>query len=152
MIRFYVVLLAAILLVSETANAQDVVVVDGLGGSFKGYMQPEVDRLTEQGFNVTYRPWWQWRSAARVAPQGSRIIGYSMGGPRAIKLAQRMNASQLELVDPVSIKPMFVPPAVNTTVFRASQESRINSTAVYGDYQQYQIPTDHFGMPRLFRQ
>ena len=151
MIRFYVVLLAGILLVAETGNAQDVVVVDGLGGSFARNMQPEVDRLQQQGFNVTYRPWWKWRSAARSAPEGSRIIGYSMGGPRAIKVAQRINASQLELVDPVSIKPMYVPRAVGTTVYRASEVGRINSTAVYGDYQQFWIPTNHIGMPSAFR-
>ena len=151
MIRFYVVLLAGIFLVAETGNAQDVVVVDGLGGSLQRNMQPEVDRLRGQGFNVTYRPWWQWRSAARAAPDGSRVIGYSMGGPRAIKLARRMNASQLELVDPVSIRPMVVPPAVGTTVFRASEASRINSTPVHGNYQQFWIPTDHIGMPSAFR-
>lgn len=152
MIRFYIVLLVGILWFGQTANAQEVVVVDGLGGSFKYHMQPEVDRLKEQGFNVTYRPWWKWRSAARTAPKGSRVIGYSMGGPRAIKLARRLNASQLELVDPVSVKPMFAPPSIDTTVFRATQDGPINSTAVYGDYQQFQIPTDHVSMPKFFRQ
>ena len=152
MIRFCAVLLIGIFCVCQSADAQDVVVLDGLGGSLKRYMQPEVERLTEQGFSVTYRPWWRWRSAARLAPAGSRIIGYSMGSPRAIKVAQRTNASQLELVDPVSIRPMFAPPAIDTTVFRATQESRINSTSVYGNYQQNFVPTDHFGMPQLFRQ
>jgi len=152
MSKFYVVLLAGVLLFAATGNAQEVVVVDGLGGSFARNMQPEVNRLQEQGFNVTYRPWWKWRSAGRAASDGAKVIGYSMGGPRAIKLANRINASQLELVDPVSIKPMYAPPAVGTTVYRASEPSRIKSTAVYGDYQQFSIPASHAGMPRAFRQ
>ena len=150
MIRFYIAVLLGILLVGGV-SAQEVVVVDGLGGSFRRNMQVEVDRLRNQGYDVTYRPWWQWRSAARSASQGSRVIGYSMGGPRAIKVAQRANASQLELVDPVSIRPMQAPAAVDTTVFRAAQEGRINSTPVHGNYSQQWIPTDHVGMPSLFR-
>lgn len=138
-------------LLSDCCVAQQVIVLDGLGGVRGRYMQTEVNRLTSQGYDVTYRPWWRWRNAARSAPQASRVIGFSMGGARAIHVSRMTNASQLELVDPVSLHPIQVPVGIPTTVYRATGPTRIQSTPVYGSYQQYAFPTNHIGMPASFR-
>ena len=69
-----------------------------------------------------------------------------MGGPRAVQLARRLDASQLELVDPVSIRPIQSPDGTATVVYRASQPGRIQSTQVIGQSQEYWVPTDHPGM------
>lgn len=135
----------------ETTNAQEVIVLDGLGGVRGRFMQPEVNRLTNSGYDVTYRPWWRWRSAVRTTPDATRVIGYSMGGPRAIQASRAVGASQLELVDPVALGVMQAPSGVNTTVYRATVPSKIQSTEVNGAFQQFTIPTDHIGMPTAFR-
>ena len=139
------------LALSDVCVAQQVIVLDGLGGLRNRNMQVEVDRLQSQGYDVVYRPWWRWRNAASVAPNASRVIGYSMGSPRAIRVSSLTGASQLELVDPVSSGAMYAPPGISTTVYRASGPSRIRSTPVYGDFQQYYFPTNHIGMPAAFR-
>lgn len=145
----------AILILLHVLNGvsvgQQVIVLDGLGGMRGRYMQPEVNRLTSVGYDVIYRPWWRWRSALRTAPRATRVIGFSMGAPRAIEVAQSSNATRLELVDPVSRRIMQVPAGISTTVYRATGPSRIRSTTVQGIYQQNLIPTNHMGMPTMFR-
>ena len=135
----------------EIGSAQQVIVLDGLGGMRGRFMQPEVNRLLESGYDVTYRPWWRWRNAVRTTPKATRVIGFSMGGPRAIQVSRATGASQLELVDPVSIGVMQAPPGTSTKVYRATVPSNIKSTQVIGDYQQFEIPTSHLGMPAVFR-
>ncbi len=143
--------LFSLAMLAGSCNAQQVIVLDGLGGLASRNLQPEVNRLTNLGYDVTYRPWWRWRNAARVAPNASRVIGYSMGGPRAIRVTSRTNASQLELLDPFSRTPMIAPPGTATTVYRAAGPTVIRSTPVYGNFQQYQLPTNHAGIPGAFR-
>ena len=135
----------------ETGSAQQAIVLDGLGGLRGRFMQPEVNRLVESGYDVTYRPWWRWRSAVRTTPGATRVIGFSMGGPRAIQVSRATGASQLELVDPVSIGVMQAPSGTNTTVYRATVPSNIKSTQVNGSYQQFAIPASHLEMPAVFR-
>jgi len=135
----------------ETSNAQEVIVLDGLGGVRGRFMQPEVDRLKSSGYDVTYRPWWRWRSAVRTTPEATRVIGFSMGGPRAIQASRATGATQLELVDPVSLGVMQAPSGVDTKVYRATVPSKIQSTQVSGQFQQFTVPTDHIGMPGAFR-
>ena len=135
----------------ETGSAQQVIVLDGLGGMRGRFMQPEVNRLLESGYDVTYRPWWRWRNAVRTTPKATRVIGFSMGGPRAIQVSRATGASQLELVDPVSIGVMQAPSGTNTTVYRATVPSNIKSTQVNGSYQQFAIPASHLEMPAVFR-
>lgn len=135
---------------SSSAFSQDVIVIDGLGGVRGRFMQGEVDRLQQQGLDVVYRPWWRWRSAARSAPQASRVIGYSMGGPRAIQIAKMVGANQLELLDPVSIRSMHAPDGTVTAVYRASMPDRIHSTPVFGQSYEYWFPTNHPGMAVQF--
>ena len=62
----------------ETGSAQQVIVLDGLGGMRGRFMQPEVNRLLESGYDVTYRPWWRWRNAVRTTPKATRVIGLSL--------------------------------------------------------------------------
>ena len=135
----------------ETSSAQQVIVLDGLGGLRGRFMQPEVNRLVESGYDVTYRPWWRWRSAVRATPDATRVIGFSMGGPRAIQASRATGASQLELVDPVSIGVMQAPAGTSTKVYRATVPSNIRSTQVNGSYQQFSIPANHLEMPAAFR-
>ena len=135
----------------ETGSAQQVIVLDGLGGMRGRFMQPEVNRLVNSGYDVTYRPWWRWRNAVRTTPEATRVIGFSMGAPRAIQASRATGASQLELVDPVSIGVMQAPAGTSTSVYRASVPSRINSTRVIGNYQQFSVPASHLGVPAVFR-
>ena len=143
--------LVTLLCLIETGSAQQVIVLDGLGGLRGRFMQPEVNRLIESGYDVTYRPWWRWRSAVRTTPEATRVIGFSMGGPRAIQASRKTGASQLELVDPVSIGVMQAPAGTSTTVYRATVPSNIRSTQVNGSYQQFSIPANHLEMPAAFR-
>ena len=145
------VILVCLFCFIETASAQQAIVLDGLGGLRGRFMQPEVDRLTNSGYDVTYRPWWRWRNAVRTTPGATRVIGFSMGAPRAIQASRATGATQLELVDPVSINVMQAPVGTNTTVYRASVPSRINSTRVIGNYQQFSVPASHLGVPAVFR-
>jgi pimeloyl-ACP methyl ester carboxylesterase len=136
-----------------TTAADDYIVLDGLGGIRQQWMQDEVTRLRCEGHCVDYRPWWRWRSAARAATGPVNVIGYSLGGSRASWAARRLQVSGLELVDPVRIVgSISVPPAVPTTVYRATQSNVIISSPVQGCYQEYFFPTDHLGMPQYFRQ
>ena len=135
----------------ETGSAQQVIVLDGLGGMRGRFMQPEVNRLLESGYDVTYRPWWRWRNAVRTTPKATRVIGFSMGGPRAIQVSRATGATQLDLVDPVSIGVMQAPPGTSTRVYRATVPSNIKSTQVNGNYQQFEIPASHLEMPAVFR-
>ena len=136
----------------EVGSAQQAIVLDGLGGMRGRFMQPEVNRLANSGYDVTYRPWWRWRSAVRSTPEATRVVGFSMGGPRAIQVSRATGAAQLDLVDPVSIGVMQAPNGVNTSVYRATIPSNIRSTQVIGSYRQFAVPANHIGMPASFRQ
>ena len=146
--------LVFVLVGTTTAAAQDYVVLDGLGGIKGQWMRGEVNRLESLGHNVTYRPWWRWRNAVRTT--GDRpvnVIGYSLGGGRAVMAAQQLNVTQLELVDPFlgRGRSIVVPNQIPTTVFRATESRFIQSSPVIGATQTYYFPTSHGQIPNWFR-
>ena len=140
---------------STTVSAQDYIVLDGFGGLRSQWMQGEVNRLESLGHQVTYRPWWRWRDAVRTAgSQPVNVIGYSLGGGRAVMAAGQLNVNQLELVDPVIVrrgKSIIVPNQIPTTVYRATESRFIQSSPVVGATQTYFFPTTHGEIPNVFR-
>ena len=136
-----------------TANyADDYIVLDGLGGIRAHWLQAEVTRLRCEGHCVDYRPWWRWRSATRAVNGPVNVIGYSLGGSRAVRAAHQLQVNNLELIDPVLvIGDINLPSGVPTTVYRATQPSYINSSPVYGCYLEIPFPTNHIGMPQYLR-
>ena len=135
--------------------ADDYIVLEGFLGPYgQRWMKEEVDALRCQGHNVDHRAFWRWRSAVRDANGPVNIIGYSLGCHRAVLASERVCVKHLELVDPFRNfgKVKKIPSGVPTTVYRASCPKIIKSVPVQGCYQERYIPTDHFGMPRHFRQ
>ena len=137
---------------SSSACAEDYIVLDGFRGLRFRHMQPEVERLRAAGHRVTYLPWWRWRSAIHSANGPVNVIGYSLGGSRASRLAHHIDVRQMELVDPVQIVGVIRLPQghARTTVYRARMPSSIHSSVVLGSHREVLIPTDHGGMPETF--
>ena len=147
----FVVILALSLSI-DSAHADNYVVLDGLGGLHYRTLEPEVQRLHSQGHNVTYLPWWRWRSAARATNGPVNVIGYSLGGSRANRLARRSDVRSLELIDPVRVSGKIRLPKkpINTTVYRASSPTVIRSSRVRGRHNEVLIHTNHSGIPAQY--
>jgi pimeloyl-ACP methyl ester carboxylesterase len=137
------------ILATPVCVADDIVVLDGLGGRS---MRAEAAELRRAGHEVVYRRWWAWRSAARAADQPVHVIGYSLGGSRASRAAERLDVSHLELIDPVHLRRAIeLPGGVNTTVYRAGRRSVIRSSAVIGEHREVVVQANHVQMPRNYR-
>ncbi|MEP3477751.1 MAG: hypothetical protein ABJZ55_00745 [Fuerstiella sp.] len=136
----------------DSAYADNYVVLDGLGGLHSKSMEPEVQRLQSMGHNVTYRPWWRWRSAVRATNGPVNVIGYSLGGSRANRFARKTDVRSMELIDPVRVvgKIRLPKTAMNTTVYRASSPTVIRSSKVRGRHSEVRIPTNHSGIPARY--
>lgn len=146
-------LVIGLLLFSGTnANADEYIILDGLGGMGAHWMQGAVTRLECEGHQVTYRPWWRWRSAVRRTNQPVNIIGYSLGGSRAVWAAERLDVTSLELVDPVRMHGTIqIPPCVNTTIYSAGDPSVIQNRAeIIGSYNEIVLPARHIELWQYF--
>lgn len=146
------VIILLVLLFCVPCLADEFVVLDGLSGIRGKWLKDEVSRLRCDGHCVHYRPWWRWRRAARDTTGPVTVIGYSLGGSRAVMAADRMQIKHLELVDPYKqFGVIYLPCGVPTTVYRATKRSWINGSPVCGTHLEIPFPADHSEMPECFR-
>jgi hypothetical protein len=81
------------------------------------------------------------------------MIGYSLGGSRAIRASRQLEVVEMELIDPyLHNQVIVVPPCLNATVYRAGYPSRIQSSPVVGQRLELVLPAHHIGVHKIFRQ